>query len=122
MLFSFPSFINKNEQSDSDILYNNIKILIQTSIMEIWYDTTFGTNIRNLIKQGINAITVVEIQNEIENKIYKYFSNDVVIKYLDAYQDKNTINIDLTYYELRTGKYNTVKTEETFINKDVLFF
>lgn len=122
MLFSFPSFINKNEQSDSDILYNNIKILIQTSIMEIWYDTTFGTNIRNLIKQGINAITVVEIQNEIENKIYKYFSNDVVIKYLDAYQNKNTINIDLTYYELRTGKYNTVKTEETFINKDVLFF
>lgn len=122
MLFTFPSFINQSEQDPSRILYNNLKIVLQTSVQEIWYDINFGTNIREFIKDGIDVLIVSEIQNEIENNILKYFKNDIKLNYLDVVQDTDKIKIDLNYTELRTGKHNTVQTEELFINKDMSLY
>ena len=44
--------------------------------------------------------------------------NDIKIDYLDAWQDIDKIKVALTYTELRTGKKNTVQTEELFVNND----
>lgn len=116
MLFNYPSFISQDEQNRSRLLYNNIKIVLQTSIEEIWYDTEFGTHIRDLLKKGINALVVSEISQEIEDKLAKYFADDLRLVYLDAYQEDRVIRISLTYEELQTGKMNTVEMEQTFVN------
>lgn len=122
MLFNYPSFINKNEQSESRLLFNSIRMDLQTNIKEIWYDINFGTNIRGLIKKGINALVVAEIQNSIEDVVKTYFKDDIQLNYLDAWQDNNKIKVNLTYTELKTGKKNTIKTEETFVNTDVSLY
>lgn len=118
MLFTFPSFINKSEQDESRLLYNAIKITLQTSVREIWYDVNFGTKIRNAIKQGIDGLVVTDIQIDIEDNLMKYFQNDIRLNYLDLQQQGDKILIQLDYIELRTGKHNTIQTEETFINQD----
>lgn len=118
MLFTYPSFINTAQQDDSRLLYNNIKILLQTSIKEIWYDTSYGTELRNKIKDGLDLLIVAEIQNNIEEVLMKYFSNDIILNYLDFEQDENKLLVSLNYKELRTGKFNTIETEQTFINTD----
>lgn len=116
MLFNYPSFINQTEQDKSRLLYNNIKIALQTSVGEIWYDTKFGTKIREQIKAGISALVIAEIQNDIQNNLLKYFSNSIDIQYLDLLQENNKIKVSLSYKELTTGSFNTVSVEETFIN------
>lgn len=118
MLFGYPSFINVGEQSDSRILYNNIKITLQTNMREIWYDVNYGTSIRDSIKHGIDALVVAEVQNDIEDNLLKYFSNDIKINYLDLWQDVDVIRVALNYTELRTGKHNTVQAEQKFVNND----
>lgn len=122
MLFNYPSFINKNEQSESRLLFNSIRMALQTNIREIWYDINFGTNIRGLVKKGINALVVAEIQNSIEDVVKTYFKDNIQLNYLDAWQDNNKIKVNLTYTELKTGKKNTIKTEETFVNTDVSLY
>ena len=122
MLFNYPSFISTSEQSESDLLYNNIKIVLQTSLKEIWYNTDFGTNIRDNIKDGIDALVITNIQIQIEDNLLKYFKNDIQLKYLDLTQEGNKIKVYLTYIELRTGKFNTIQTEETFVNKDTSLY
>lgn len=119
MLFNYPSFISQNEQDRSRLLYNNIKIVLQTSIEEIWYDVDFGTHIRDVLKKGINALIVSEIAQEIEDKLAKYFADDLRLIYLDAYQEDRIIRISLTYEELQTGKMNTVEVEQTFVNNQL---
>nr|CAI9751276.1 hypothetical protein DGKKSRWO_DGKKSRWO_CDS_0016 [uncultured phage]CAI9752128.1 hypothetical protein CVNMHQAP_CVNMHQAP_CDS_0016 [uncultured phage] len=118
MLFNYPSFINTKEQTPSELLFNSIRMLVQTHTTEIWYDLDFGTNIRNLIKQGIDNITITEIQEELEQKLNTYFENDILINSLQARQELDKIKIDLDYTELRTGKHYTVQTEETITNPD----
>lgn len=118
MLFNYPSFINKPEQDRSRILFNNIRIAIQTNINELWYDMSFGTRIRNSIKQGIDILVISEVQNEIQDNLLKYFENEIKINYFDVWQEADKIKVALTYTELRTGKHNTVQTEETFVNSD----
>lgn len=122
MLFNYPSFISTSEQSESDLLYNNIKIVLQTNLKEIWYNTDFGTNIRDNIKNGIDALVITNIQIQIEDNLLKYFKNDIQLKYLDLIQEGNKIKVYLTYIELRTGKFNTIQTEETFVNKDISLY
>ena len=122
MLFNYPSFISTSEQSESDLLYNNIKIVLQTSLKEIWYNTNFGTNIRDNIKDGIDALVITNIQIQIEDNLLKYCKNDIQLKYLDLTQEGNKIKVYLTYIELRTGKFNTIQTEETFVNKDTSLY
>lgn len=122
MLFNYPSFISTSEQNESDLLYNNIKIVLQTSLKEIWYNTDFGTNIRDNIKDGIDALVITNIQIQIEDNLLKYFKNDIQLKYLDLTQEGNKIKVYLTYIELRTGKFNTIQTEETFVNKDTSLY
>lgn len=119
MLFNFPSFIGKKEQTKSEILFNNIKILIQTQIKELWADVNFGTDIRNNLKQGINSITVFNIRNEIEEKLQEYFSNDINLQSISTKQNKEEptkLEIDVTYIELRTGINYTLHTEENIEN------
>lgn len=118
MLFSYPSFINKSEQDSSRLLFNSIRMALQTNLREIWYDIDFGTGIRDYIKHGIDALVMAQIQEDINNNLSKYFENDIKIDYLDAWQDVDKIKVALTYTELRTGKKNTVQTEELFINND----
>ena len=118
MLFNYPSFIGEKEQSESELLYNNVRMEIQTHIGEIWVDLELGTNIRNLIKSGIDAITVAEILTELETKLDKYFNNDLTIETLDVWQELDKLKINLEYIELRTGTHYTVQSEETIINKD----
>ena len=118
MLFNYPSFIGEKEQSESELLYNNVRMEIQTHIGEIWVDLELGTNIRNLIKSGIDNITVAEIRTELETKLDKYFHNDLTIETLDIWQELVKLKINLEYIELRTGTHYTVQSEETIINKD----
>ena len=118
MLFNYPSFIGEKEQSESELLYNNVRMEIQTHIGEIWVDLELGTNIRNLIKSGIDNITVGEIRTELETKLDKYFHNDLTIETLDIWQELDKLKINLEYIELRTGTHYTVQSEETIINKD----
>lgn len=122
MLFNFPTFISAKEQTASERLYNNLKIMVQTHIQEIWVNLDFGTNIRNLLKQGIDNIMLAEIRDELETKIYKYFSNDLVINNLDVWQNtgeySNVVRVDLEYTELKTGIIKTVQSEEIILNKD----
>lgn len=122
MLFNYPSFINKSEQDDSRILFNSVRLALQTSLGEIWYDTSFGVNIRNLIEKGIDALVAAEIQEDIETNLIKYFSNEIRIEYLDLTQDVDTIKVALTYTELRTGKKLTVQTEQKMINDDTSLY
>lgn len=118
MLFNYPSFIGEKEQSESELLYNNVRMEIQTHIGEIWVDLELGTNIRNLIKSGIDNITVAEIRTELETKLDKYFHDDLIIETLDIWQELDKLKINLEYIELRTGTHYTVQSEETIINKD----
>lgn len=118
MLFNFPSFIGEKEQTPSELLYNNIKIMIQTHIGEIWTDLDFGTDIRNLIKQGINNITLVEISDELETKLNTYFGENIVIDDLKVQQEQNVVKVNLRYIELRTGIHYSMQTEETINNSD----
>lgn len=118
MLFNYPSFIGEKEQSESELLYNNVRMEIQTHIGEIWVDLELGTNIRNLIKFGIDNITVAEIRTELETKLDKYFHNDLTIETLDIWQELDKLKINLEYIELRTGTHYTVQSEETIVNKD----
>lgn len=118
-LFSYPSFINSKEQTPSEILYNNILIVLQTSLNEIWYDVNFGSNLHSYLKQGITPILIYEIQNEIENNIITYFGDQVKLNYLDIKQNLNTVEVDLNYTELQTGKCNTIKTEQTIIDNKI---
>lgn len=122
MLFNFPTFISVKEQTTSERLYNSLKIMIQTHIQEIWVNLDFGTNIRNLLKQGIDNILLAEIRDELETKIYRYFSNSLVISSLDVWQDtgeySNIVRVNLEYIELRTGVTKTIQSEEIILNKD----
>ena len=122
MQFNFPSFINKSEQDESRLLFNSVKLALQTNIQEIWYDTKFGTHIRDLLKQGINAFVVAEIQQDIEDNLMKYFKDEIKLDTLDAWQDLDTVKVELKYIELRTGKRNTVQAEQKFINTDLSLY
>lgn len=122
MLFNFPSFLGVKEQSQSERLYNNIKILIQTHIGEIWIDTEFGTNIRDHIKQGLTVLVIDDICVELESKLNKYFSNQIIIENLNAWQEIDKVKVKLDYLELRTGKQYTVLSEEIIINNDVSLY
>lgn len=123
MLFNFPSFIGKKEQTKSELLFNGVKILIQTQLGEIWADTTFGTDIRDNIKQGIDGIVIFKIEMEIRDALSKYFSDDLIIQNLDIAQsteDLTKLLVDLTYIELRTGINYTLHTEEDIPNVNYL--
>ena len=118
MLFNWPSFIGEKEQTKSELLFNSIRMLIQTHMGEIWVDLDFGTNIRNLIKQGIDNLVLMEIKDELENKLNSYFSNDILINILDVWQELNKVRVNLEYTELRTGIHYTVQTKEIIVNND----
>lgn len=122
MLFNYPSFINKSEQDESRILFNNVRLALQTNIREIWYNIQFGTHIRDLIKHGIDSLIVAEVQQDIEDNLMNYFTNDIKLDSLDLWQDVDKIKVSLKYIELRTGKVNTIQTEQTFINNDTSLY
>lgn len=122
MLFNYPSFINQKEQTPSELLFNNVRMAIQTHVGEIWLNLEFGTNIRNLIKQGIDEITIAEIKSELELKLQRYFSNDLLINKLDIWQELDRVKVNLEYVELRTGIMNTVQTEEIILNDDTSLY
>lgn len=122
MLFNFPSFLNTKEQTQSDRLYNNLKILVQTSVDEIWYDVNFGTNIRDNIKAGISDIVISDIRDELTEKITTYFQNDLQILRMDIYQIVDKLRIELDYVELRTGLHKTLITEQDIENKDTSLY
>ena len=120
MLMNWPTFLGTKEQSPSEMLYNRIKILIQTHIEEIFVNLDYGTNIRNYIKQGISNIVMSDIKDELTTKIMKYFSNDVNITNIEMKQDFNKIIINLDYVELRTGNHNTIQAQEMLITNNLL--
>lgn len=122
MQFTFPSFINQTEQDESRLLYNSIKIALQTHIGEIWYNSAFGSKIRDYIKDGIDSLVMSDIQQDIEENLSKHFQNEISLDYVDAWQEGDTIKVVLSYIELRTGKHNTVKTEERFANSDTSLY
>lgn len=122
MQFTFPSFINQTEQDDSRLLYNSVKIALQTHLGEIWYNSSFGTKIRDYVKDGIDALVITDIQQDIEDNLVNHFQNDIHVDYVEAWQDADTIKVNLAYTELRTGKHNTVKTEEKFANSDTSLY
>ena len=116
MLFNFPSFISTKEQTKSELLFNNVRFVLQTSVEELWTDLKFGTKIRGYIKQGIDNITIAEIREEIYNKLMFYFTDDLEISVLDIQQDVNVLHVKLDYIELKTGKHYTLQSEEDIIN------
>lgn len=118
MLFSYPSFIGQSEENRSKLLFNNVRMVIQTHVGEIWVDQDFGTNIRNSIKEGIDNLVLMEIRTEIETKLNKYFNNELKIENLEVWQELNTIKVKLDYIELQTGIHYTIQTEEIIVNQD----
>lgn len=118
MLFSYPSFIGQSEENRSKLLFNSVRIVIQTHVDEIWVDQDFGTNIRNSIKEGIDNLVLMEIRTEIETKLNKYFNNELKIENLEVWQELNTIKVKLDYIELQTGIHYTIQTEEIIVNQD----
>lgn len=122
MLFNFPTFLNTKEQTPSDRLYNNLKILVQTNVAEIWYNIEFGTNIREQIKAGITDIAISNIYDELMEKITQYFINDLKITRLDIQQIVDKLRIDLEYVELRTGLHKTLVAEQDIENKDTSLY
>lgn len=122
MLFNYPTFISEKEQTKSELLFNNVRILIQTHIQEICFDTEFGTNIRDKIKQGIDDFTISDIRDEIETKLLKYFSNDLRIEKLNAWQEVDKVKIELIYTELKTGISRTIQDEEIITNSDTTLY
>ena len=118
MLFNYPSFIGEKEQTQSELLFNSVRMAIQTHAGEIWSDLAFGTNIRNMIKQGIDELVLAEIRTELESVLNKYFSNDIIVKNLSVWQELDKVKISLEYIELRTGTHYTVQSEEIIINND----
>lgn len=122
MLFNYPSFIGEKEQTPSELLFNDVRMAIQTHMGEIWFDLEYGSNIRNLIKQGIDEIVLAEIKQEIELKLQKYFANDLIINKLDVWQEIDKVKVSLEYIELRTGIYNTIQSEEIIINNDTSLY
>lgn len=118
MLFSYPSFIGQSEENRSKLLFNNVRMVIQTHVGEIWVDQDFGTNIRNSIKEGIDSLVLMEIRTEIETKLNKYFNNELKIENLEVWQELNTIKVKLDYIELQTGIHYTIQTEEIIVNQD----
>lgn len=122
MQFTFPSFINQTEQDQSRLLYNSVKICLQTHIGEIWYDSKFGTKIRDYIKDGIDSLVASDIQQDIEENLTNHFQDDIHLDYVDAWQEGDTIKVALSYTELRTGKHNVIQTEEKFPNNDTSLY
>lgn len=118
MLFSYPSFIGQSEENRSKLLFNNVRMVIQTHVGEIWVDQDFGTNIRNSIKEGIDNLVLMEIRTEIETKLNKYFNNELKIENLEVWQELNIIKVKLDYIELQTGIHYTIQTEEIIVNQD----
>lgn len=118
MLFTYPSFIGVKEQTESELLFNSVRMAIQTHAGEIWVDLDFGTTIRNLIKQGIDNIVLSEIQNEIEIKLDTYFRDELEIDSINVWQELDKVKVELNYIELRTGIHYTVQSEEIIINPD----
>lgn len=119
MLFPYPSFINRSELNLSQNLYNNIRLTLRSNVNDIWYSIIYGTKIRTLLEAGINSLVVAEVQQEIENSLMKYFEDDIKLVSLDVWQESTVIRVALVYIELRTGKYNTVDTEISFVNQEV---
>lgn len=122
MLFNFPTFLNTKEQTPSERLYNNLKILVQTHIAEVWYNIQFGTNIRDSIKAGIDDIVVSDIRDELQEKIVKYFNDKLTITKMDIQQKVDKLYVYLTYMELRTGVHRTMQVVESIENKDMSFY
>lgn len=122
MLFNFPTFLNTKEQTQSERLYNNLKILVQTSTYEIWYDVEFGTNLRDHIKAGITDIVLSDIKDELTEKITKYFENELKISRMDIYQVANKLRVELDYIELRSGLFKTLVTEQDIENDDTSLY
>ena len=122
MLFNYPTFISEKEQTKSELLFNNVRILIQTHVQEICFNTEFGTNIRDKIKQGIDDFTISDIRDEIETKLLKYFSNDLRIEKLNAWQEIDKVKIELMYTELKTGISRTIQDEEIITNSDTTLY
>lgn len=118
MLFSYPSFIGQSEEDRSKLLFNSVRMVIQTHAGEIWVNQDFGTNIRNSIKEGIDNLVLMEIRTEIETKLNKYFNNELEIENLEVWQELNTVKVKLDYIELQTGIHYTVQTEEIIVNQD----
>lgn len=118
MLFSYPSFIGQSEEDKSKLLFNSVRMVIQTHAGEIWVNQDFGTNIRNSIKEGIDNLVLMEIRTEIETKLNNYFNNELEIENLEIWQELDVVKIKLDYIELQTGIHYTVQTEEIIVNQD----
>lgn len=118
MLFPYPSFINQKEQDASRILYNNVSLVLRSQLNSVWFNLGFGSNLRDLLQNGIDALVMAQAQEEIERALLKYFGNDLRLFSLEIWQEDKQVKAALTYIELRTGKYNTVQTEYTFANND----
>ena len=119
MLFSYPSFIGVKEEDQSKLLFNSVRMAIQTHVGEIWINIDFGTNIRNYIKQGIDNLVISEIQSELEMKLNEHFRDDIYIENINIAQNLNNLLVNLDYIELRTGIHYTVQTtEEIIVNQD----
>lgn len=114
---NYPSFIGKKEQSKSELLYNKVKILMQTNVKELIYDVDFGTDIRSHLKQGISNIVIGEIKEEILNKLNNYLGNELEVTSLIVKQNDNKLFVNLEYTELSTGKVETITAEEVIENK-----
>ena len=118
MLFSYPSFIGQSEEDKSKLLFNSVRMVIQTYAGEIWVNQDFGTNIRNSIKEGIDNLVLMEIRTEIETKLNNYFNNELEIENLEIWQELDVVKVKLDYIELQTGIHYTVQTEEIIVNQD----
>ena len=115
VIVAYDGFFTSHQKRVIDVLEDD---KVKAFVGEIWVDLELGTNIRNLIKSGIDNITVAEIRTELETKLDKYFHNDLTIETLDIWQELDKLKINLEYIELRTGTHYTVQSEETIINKD----
>lgn len=118
MLFTYPSFINTSEQDLSRLLYNNVSITLRSQLDSIFFNLKYGTEMRTLLEEGIDGIVMAELQEEIERSLLKYFENDLKLYSLEAHQEDNIVYVELTYIELRTGKFNSVQTEYVIANND----
>lgn len=126
MLFNYPSFYAAKEQTPSELLFNSLRMLVQTHIKEIWFDLDFGSNIRNLIEQGIDNLVLSDIHDELEIKINKYFGNELIINALDVWQDEaepQKVRVNLEYTELRTGIHKSLQSgEDIILNQDTSLY
>ena len=106
--FSDDGVFTSNYQT-KDAIKNNIINFILTGKSERFMNPTFGSNIRNLLFESINASSLDATSNSLRQELETYFPQIVVNELtINPQQDRNTVNITFAYQLRFTNIADTI--------------